>query len=85
MQEEMKTSLAALGKEDWPMITNQELEYINELLELLSPMESTTVIMSSEKQITFFLVIVITNGLRDLYTELMKNNKYSELSKIYIK
>lgn len=81
LQEEVRTSLAALGKEEWPMLSNQEFLYIEELLEVLAPMESTTVIISSEKQVTLSSVIIITNGLGELYRELTKKSTFSALTR----
>lgn len=86
LKEEVRASLAALGKEDWPMLSNQEFEYVGELLNILAPLESVTVLMSAEKHVTLSSVIIITNSIRDLYKEM--NNKteglISDLSKSVI-
>ncbi|CAH1106935.1 unnamed protein product [Psylliodes chrysocephalus] len=79
LKEEVRASLAALGKEDWPMLSNQEFDYVTELIEILAPMESTTVVMSAEKYVALSSVIIITNGLRDLYKDMSKKS-FSPLS-----
>ncbi|CAH1104409.1 unnamed protein product [Psylliodes chrysocephalus] len=79
LKEEVRASLAALGKEDWPMLSNQEFDYVTEIIEILAPMESTTVIMSAENYVALSSVIIITNGLRDLYKDISKKS-FSPLS-----
>lgn len=51
LQEKVRTSLAAFGKEDLPMLTNKEFTHVGQLLEILEPVESTTVVMSSGKNL----------------------------------
>ncbi|XP_030760542.1 zinc finger BED domain-containing protein 1-like [Sitophilus oryzae] len=81
LKEEVRTSLAAIGKEDWPMLTHQEYKYVEEITQILAPLESTTVFMSAEKQVTLSSVIIITNGLKELYKELEKKCQFSLLGK----
>ncbi|KAI4454147.1 hypothetical protein MML48_10g00000203 [Holotrichia oblita] len=63
------------------MLTNEKITHVGELLEILEPMESTTVVKSSERQVTLTSVIIITNGLRDLYQHLLEHDTFSELTR----
>jgi hypothetical protein len=80
IKDEVRASLAALGKEDLPMLTNDEFDKLNEMVAILSPMEASTRSMSGEKYVTLSSVIIINNCLQDVYTNLQKQS-FSATSK----
>nr|XP_022899869.1 zinc finger BED domain-containing protein 4-like [Onthophagus taurus] len=81
LKEEVRAALGTLGKEDWPSLTNLEFVVLEQLIEILVPMETTTTVISSEKKVTLSSVIIISNGLSDLYKAMYKNNILSSISK----
>lgn len=72
IKEEVRAALAVLGKEDLPRLTNDELERLREMVEILSPMEEVTRAMSGEKYVTLSSVIIIKSCLHSVYSELQK-------------
>lgn len=57
LKEEVRTSLAALGEKNWPMLSNDQFGTIK----LLKSLESITKLMSAE---TLSSLIDICNGLK---------------------
>lgn len=69
LKEEVRASLAALGKEDIAMLSNQEFDIINQVVKLLKPLEAVTKILSGERYVTLSSVVIIFNGLHKIYGE----------------
>ncbi|XP_072400709.1 zinc finger BED domain-containing protein 4-like [Diabrotica undecimpunctata] len=73
LKEEVRASIAVLGNENVPCITNTDFEEINQLIKILGPLESATRTMSGEKYVTLSSVIIIANNLRKIYHRLVTN------------
>jgi hypothetical protein len=74
LKEEIRATLAVLGKENWPIFSNEEFENIEQLIKVLAPMETATRMMSGEKYVSASSVIIITNGLQDVYEQMLQKN-----------
>jgi hypothetical protein len=74
LKEEIRATIAVLGKENWPIFSNEEFETIEQLIKVLTPMETVTRMMSGEKYVSASSVIIITNGLQDVYEQMLKKN-----------
>jgi hypothetical protein len=72
LKEEIRATIAVLGKENWPIFSNEEFETIEQSIKVLAPMETVTRMMSGEKYVPASSVIIITNGLQDVYEQMLK-------------
>ncbi|XP_049823404.1 E3 SUMO-protein ligase ZBED1 [Aethina tumida] len=73
----------ALIKQDLPIVSGNEWEFLQELVVILKPLEDVTRTMSGENYLTRSSVIIFTNGLLDVYLELRSRN-YCSMSKSVI-
>ncbi|XP_074037291.1 E3 SUMO-protein ligase ZBED1-like [Leptinotarsa decemlineata] len=78
LEEPIRTTMALLDK-DLPIICQEEWEFLKEIVEILRPMENVTNIMSGESYLTASSVIVLSDGLINIYEE-MNKNKFTYLS-----
>lgn len=70
LKEELTTSLISIDKEDLSTLTDDEFIAIDQLVRVLAPLESATKTMSNDKKVLLSLVIIITNGLDEVYEKL---------------
>jgi uncharacterized membrane protein len=57
--------------------SNEEFETIEQLIKVLAPMKTATRMMSGEKYVSASSVIIITNGLQDVYERMLKKKLFS--------
>nr|XP_015837581.1 PREDICTED: zinc finger BED domain-containing protein 4 [Tribolium castaneum] len=79
VEESIRTTMASID-EDLPIVTSEEWDFIKELLDVLQPLENATNIMSGENYLTASSVIILTDGLLNIYTDLQKRN-YKDVTK----
>lgn len=71
LEQPVRTTMALLNK-DFPIISNEEWEFMRELVSVLKPLENVTVFTSAEKYVTASSVIVIIDGLLDVYSRMQQ-------------
>ncbi|XP_031345607.1 zinc finger BED domain-containing protein 1-like [Photinus pyralis] len=71
-KEEIDESLRAL---DEPVLSDEDFQIVEELIQILDPIESVTKV--TNKNITLSLIIVLSNSLLDHYNSLKKETSFS--------
>lgn len=82
LEEPIRTTMALI-EHDLPIISVEEWQFMKELVEILRPLEDVTKVMSGQNYVTASSVIILTDGLLDIYREL-QNKDYSIISKAVI-
>jgi hypothetical protein len=80
----VKTTLALIDAEFLPVIPAKEWKFMKELIMLLKPFYDVTELMSGEKFVTLSLIIIVTNGLLNVYNEMKNSNRFGDLSTNFI-
>lgn len=62
LEEPIRTTLALLDK-DLPIICTEEWKFLNEMVEILRPLEELTKMISGEKYVTGSSVIIFVQGI----------------------
>lgn len=83
LEEPIRTTMALI-RHDLPIISEEEWQFLKELIVILRPLEDVTRTMSGENYLTGSSVIILTDGLRNVYRELNKKNHFSTISKTII-
>ncbi|XP_018573786.1 zinc finger BED domain-containing protein 1-like [Anoplophora glabripennis] len=73
LEEPLRTTMALINK-NCPTITIEEWRFFSEIVKIIKPLETVTKIMCEEKYITASSVIILTDGLVDVYSNLNKQN-----------
>lgn len=74
LKEQVRASLAALGKEDLAVLSNEDFDTLSQLLKILAPLEMATRAISGEAYVTLSSVIIINNCLQSSYASLKKQS-----------
>ncbi|XP_072400765.1 E3 SUMO-protein ligase ZBED1-like [Diabrotica undecimpunctata] len=77
LEEAIRTTLALMDSVSLPVIPTEEWTFIKELIIILKPFYDITELMSAEKYVTLSLVIVITNGLKNVCNDMLSSNQFS--------
>lgn len=75
-KEEIWATVSSFGEENLSGWTYEKFELVEELIQILEPMESITKVVKKEK-ITLSLIIVLCNGLLDNYNSSMMTKSFS--------
>lgn len=78
LEEPIRKSMALINH-DFPIISVEEWEFLKEMIIILKPLEDVTKTMSGENYLTGSSVIVITDGLVNVYEKLLKD-EYNKVS-----
>ncbi|XP_072400422.1 E3 SUMO-protein ligase ZBED1-like [Diabrotica undecimpunctata] len=81
LEEAIRTTLALMVSVFLPVIPTEEWAFIKELIIILKPFYDITELISAEKYVTLSLVIVITNGLKNVCNMLSSNQFSNDISK----
>ncbi|KAJ8915485.1 hypothetical protein NQ315_003248 [Exocentrus adspersus] len=57
---------------------------VQTIVKILKPLESVTKIMSGQKYVTASSIIILTEGLHGVYSEMKNDNNFYELSKVIV-
>lgn len=74
LEETVRTTMALLDTTNLPIITVEEWQLLKELKKVLQPMESVTKIMSGQNYVSISSVIILSQGLEDVYVEILKSD-----------
>lgn len=80
LEEVFRTSQALIDK-DLPLITPQEWKLVKEIAKILQPMEDAIKVISEEEYLSGSLVIVVANGLKNIYKEFNETTDFSDSAK----
>ncbi|KAB0790275.1 hypothetical protein PPYR_04880 [Photinus pyralis] len=83
LEEAVRTTMALISH-DLPVISMEEWDFLKELIIVLRPLEEITKTMSGENYLTGSLVIILTDGLTDVYRDLC-DKQFKDMSKSIIK
>lgn len=78
-------STIALLDVDLPFLTGEEWQLLKDACKILKPFEAATRAISGEQFMSASLVIVLTNGLLDISSKLIKTLEFSDLSRNVVK
>lgn len=81
LEDDLKATLAIIGRADWPVLTNSKFLLIREIIKILESMENVTRLMYGEKNVTASSIIVITAGILNVYQAKMQSRDLSESAK----
>ncbi|KAJ8909434.1 hypothetical protein NQ315_015346 [Exocentrus adspersus] len=79
LEEPIRTTMTIINKE-LPIISVEEWKFLKEIVEILKPLETLTGIMSGEKYVTASSVIILTDGLADVYEKFKMRSDFNDLS-----
>ncbi|CAH1979232.1 unnamed protein product [Acanthoscelides obtectus] len=82
LEEPIRTTMALI-EHDLPVISIEEWQFMKELVDILRPLEDVTKVMSGQNYVTASSVIILTDGLLDIYKEL-QYKEFSTISKAVI-
>lgn len=77
LEEFIKTTTALLDK-NFPIIRQEEWEVLREFLQIFKPLENLTNIISGQNYVTASSVIVLTDGLLNIYSTLKPASLFSK-------
>ncbi|KAJ8938735.1 hypothetical protein NQ314_011364 [Rhamnusium bicolor] len=78
-------STIALLDVDLPILTGEEWQLLKRFSKILKPFENATCAVSGEHFMSASMVIVLTNGLLDICSKLIKTVEFSDLSRNVVK
>ncbi|XP_050311482.1 E3 SUMO-protein ligase ZBED1-like [Anthonomus grandis grandis] len=86
LEEAIRTTLALMDSVSLPVIPTEEWTFMKELVIILKPFFDVTELMSGEKYVTLSLVIIMTNGLKNVCNEMLNSDQFTtEVSQNFIK
>ncbi|KAJ8935700.1 hypothetical protein NQ314_012677 [Rhamnusium bicolor] len=84
LEEAIRTTLALIDGESLPVIPTEEWKFMKELVIVLKLFYDVMELMSAEKYVTLSLVIIVTNSLENVYSEMWDSSEFGNLSKNFI-
>lgn len=76
----LRTTMALVDK-DLPIISLEEWDFFKEIVTILKPLEAITKEMSGQNYVIASLVIILTDGLLEIYRDFKNNSDFLALSK----
>ncbi|CAH1113346.1 unnamed protein product [Psylliodes chrysocephalus] len=76
LKEVIRTNLALLDKENLPIVFLEEWQLLKDIKKGLEPLECITKMVSGESYMVLSSIIVSTNGLENMISELKKRKNY---------
>ncbi|CAH1107911.1 unnamed protein product [Psylliodes chrysocephalus] len=78
LEEVIRTVLALLDKENLPIIFVEEWQLLKDAKKVLEPLECITKMVSGESYMVLSSIIVLTNGLENMISELKKEELFEQ-------
>lgn len=79
----LRTTMALVDK-DLPIISLEEWDFFKEIVTILKPLEAITKEMSGQNYVTASSVIILTDGLLEIYRNFKNNADFLALSKVVV-